>query len=228
VLRSTDRSVCATPRPAMNSGFGFGLDGFPLGFGGFDFGVGDEEVPDQSLEGFGVGGDIGGVYGGDDDAGVGDLGGEAAVAADYAADGGAGFLGVFESADEIGADIFYGVAAADGENEDHVGFVEMRAAKPVGVAGVPAFVVNAGGELGNIVGGSVGFDLGDFAEVADSVRCVAGAAANTQKEKTAGAFAQVGEELGGLFDGRLVELTEDVDGFLEIVGGERHLGVDPL
>lgn len=179
-------------------------------------------MPDEGLERFGVGRDVGRIYSWDDDAGVCNLSRISAVTADNAANRCASFLRVFERADEIGADVFLGVAAADGEDEDHVGFVEVRSTEPVGVASFPAFVVDASSEFGNVVGRRIGFDLGDLAEVADSVRGMASTATNAEKKETTGTLAQVGKEFGGLFDGRLVELAEDVDGFPEIFGSERH------
>ena len=65
----------------------------------------------------------------------------------------------------------------------------MAAAQPVGVAGFPSVVVDARGELGNIVGGRVALDAGDFAEVVDGVAGVARAAAYAEEEDTAALFA---------------------------------------
>ena len=75
--------------------------------------MGNPEVPDHGLEGFGVGGDIVGVYRRDDDAGIGLGGGVAAVFADDADDAGADLLGELDRGNETGGDVLLQVAAAN-------------------------------------------------------------------------------------------------------------------
>ena len=182
----------------------------------------DQEMPDHGLEGLGVRRDCGRVYDRDDDAGVGDLCSVAAVAADHSADFGADLARVLQSAHEIGADIFLRVATADGKNKHQIVVVQPRTAKPVGVASVPAIIVDPGGEFGNVVGGSVRFDLRYFAEVTYRVGSVARAAADPQEEKPAGTFAKLGEQDGRAFDGILIEKAQNVCGFLNVLRYVTH------
>ena len=55
--------------------------------------------------------------------------------------------------------------------------------QPRGEAGVPALVVDAGGQLGDVVGGRVGLEAADLAEVVDRVAGVAGRAADAEDEQ---------------------------------------------
>ena len=48
-------------------------DAFPFRLVHLEVGVGDEQVPEDGLEGLGVRRDVVGIHGGHDDAGVGDL-----------------------------------------------------------------------------------------------------------------------------------------------------------
>src|SRR2546423_15689304 len=86
-----------------------------------------------------------------DYAGARALGGVPAITAHHATNGGPHFLGVFESPHKVGADVFRSVTPANGKNEDHIGFIQPRATKPVGVARFPALIVHPRCEFGNIV-----------------------------------------------------------------------------
>ena len=136
----------------------------------------------------------GGVLGvdrGDDDRHVGDLCRVAAITADDADDAGTALLGKLEGTHKVGADVFFEVAAADGENEERVLLVEPAALEPLGEDAFPALVVGARGQLGNVVGRRVAFQPGDLAEIVDRVRCIGRAAADAQDEKPAAALADI-------------------------------------
>ena len=60
---------------------------------------------------------------------------------------------------------------------------EARDLEPLGEAGVPALVVHARGQLGDVVGRRVGLEAADLAEVVDGVAGVAGRAADAQDEQ---------------------------------------------
>ena len=90
--------------------------------------MGDEEVPDDGLEGLAVRGDVGRVDGRDDDAGVGDFGGVTAIFADDGDDVGTDVLGELEGEHEVGGNVFLEVAAADGEDEECIDRLETGAA----------------------------------------------------------------------------------------------------
>src|ERR1700685_4521368 len=173
-------------------------DGLPFGGLHFDCGVRDEQVPDDGLEGFGMRSDVGGIDGGDEDAGVGDGGGVASVAADDADDFCADGFGVLERGDEIGADVLFEIAAADGEDQEQVVGAEAAGAQPAVEDRGPAFIVGSGGEVRDVGGGGVGFDAGNFAEVVDGVGSVGGAAADAEDEEASSGDASGGEKFGGL------------------------------
>jgi hypothetical protein len=89
---------------------------------------------------------------------------------------------------------------------------EARAAQPLDEHGGPALVVGAGGELGDVVGGRVALEPGDFAEVVHGVRGVGRAAADAEDEEAAAAVAR-GAQLGDAFlavGG--IELGDDLGG----------------
>src|SRR5258705_212616 len=74
------------------------------------------------------------------------------VAADDAVDAGADFLRELERAHEVHAHVLRAVPTADREHEHTVALAQARAAQPLDEAGVPAFVVDARGELADVVG----------------------------------------------------------------------------
>src|SRR5579862_7969542 len=123
--------------------------------------MGHDEVPDHRLKGFGVGGHVLDGDSGNHDAGICDLGSVTAVAADDADDSRADAPGKLQALDDIGADVVFDAAPANGEDEQGVVGAQTAAEEPVRVAGDPAVVVDAGGQLGNIVGGRVALDAGD-------------------------------------------------------------------
>ena len=61
--------------------------------------------------------------------------------------------------------------------------VEPAAAQPLDEHAGPAFVVGAGGEFGDVVGGRVALEAGDLAEIIHGVRGVGGAAADAEDER---------------------------------------------
>ena len=155
-------------------------DAFPLGLVHLEVGMGDEEVPDDGLEGFAVRSDVGGVDGRDDDAGVGDFGCVTAVFADDGDDVGADLLGELEGEHEIRGNVFLEVAAADGQDQQRIDGLETGAAEPFDEDGGPALVVGAGGEFGDVGGGGVALEAGDFPEIVYRVRGIGGAAADVE------------------------------------------------
>ena len=91
---------------------------------------------------------------------------------------------------EVHADPAFEAAATDREDEQAVAARESRRAQPLLVRGVPAVVVDARGELGDVVGDAVGLDPGELPEVAGRVRRVAGAAARAAEEEPTAAFTR--------------------------------------
>src|SRR5229473_1442380 len=158
------------------------LNGFPFHLSDSQFRVGHQKMPDQGLKGFCMRSYGGGIDDGNENASVRNLGSVASVAADNPANRGANFPSIFEGSHEVSADVFLCVAAANGEDEEHVGLIQPGPAKPIGVTCVPALIVHSGRELRHVVRGRVGFNLGDLAEIADRMGSMPCATADT-KEK---------------------------------------------
>src|ERR1700728_1267316 len=151
----------------------------------------DDEVPDNRLELFGVRCDGFRRKNGDDQAGIRDVCSVAAIAANDAQDSSADLTRQIEAGNQVHADVAFHIAATDREDEDGIARRETTAAQPVGVAGLPSLVVDAGRQLGDIVGGGVALDAGNLAEVVDRMAGMTRAAADTQKEDAAAAGADL-------------------------------------
>ena len=148
------------------------LDALPFGLLRLERRMGDQQVPDHGLEGFGVRRDRVRVHRRDDADRVADLGRVAAVAADHAEDLRADRLGILQRAHEIGADVLLEIAAADREHEQRVLRLEPAHLEPLDEHRLPAFVVGARGEFRDVVGRRIGLDADDLAEVVDRVRAL--------------------------------------------------------
>ena len=90
----------------------------------------------------------------------------------------------------------------------------------------PAFVVRARRQFGNIVGGRVGFEAADLAEIVHGVAGIAGAAADAENEQPPAAFAHAREFIGAFFNGIGVQLGGDLLDFVEKLLGETHNDFD--
>ena len=110
---------------------------------------------------------------------------------------------------EVGADIFLGVSSADGNDKDHVFVVQPAATQPIGVAGIPTFVVHPGGQFRNVVRWRVGFNLRDLAEIAHRVGGMARAAADAEDEQPAASLPEVREKVDCVLDCLLVQTAEE-------------------
>src|SRR5439155_23960367 len=108
------------------------------------------------------------------------LTGIAAVATDHADDFCAGGFGKLQRFHDIRRDVLFGIAAADRKYQHGVVVANAAAAQPVGECTGPAIIVDAGGELGHIVGRRIGFDPTTFSEVIDVVAAVTSAPANAE------------------------------------------------
>ncbi len=179
----------------------------------------NHEVPDDGLKGFGVWGDRIGGDGRHDDACVGDLSGVAAIAPDDADDLRALLLCESQRLDEVGADIFFDIAAAHREDKHRVAFAQMAAGEPARVACVPAIVVDACGQFADVVGGGVALDAGDLTEIVNSVAGMAGAPADSKKEHAAVFFTGFAENVDHFINLFLVESGSDFTDFSEVFGG---------
>src|SRR5205085_11835445 len=75
---------------------------------------------------------------------------------------------------------------------------------------------------GDVVGGGVGFDARDLAEVVDGVGGIGGAAADTEDEEAALILAGGGENFDSAVDDGGIEALENLGGFGEELLGEGH------
>src|SRR5260370_7805274 len=66
----------------------------------------------------------------------------APVTADDTANSSTHLLGVLERSNQVGANVFLLVATANGDDEDHVVFIESAPPKPISVACFPSFIVH--------------------------------------------------------------------------------------
>src|SRR5579863_898155 len=88
-----------------------------------------------------------------------------AISSDDSDDLRSDFFRVLQRRHQIWANVLFKVAPAHRKDEDHVVGLEVAYFEPGGENGGPTLVVRAGGEFGNVVGGRIGFDTGDFAEI---------------------------------------------------------------
>jgi hypothetical protein len=86
----------------------------------------------------------------------------------------------------------------------------------------PPFVVGAGGQFADIVGGGVGLDAGEFAEIVDGVGRIGGTATDPQDEEPSTGGAGFGEESGGAFNRGGVDAVDDGTRFVKELLGKGH------
>ena len=142
----------------------------------------NQHVPHDSLEGFRVWSDCRRTECRHDDSGIGNLRGVSAVAAHNAQDAGAFVLRKLQGLNQVRADIFFFVSAAHGKHQHGVVSADAAHFQPIRKDRGPAVVVCARGEFRNVVGGGVGFNTGNLAEVVRRVAGVSSASADTQYE----------------------------------------------
>ncbi len=144
---------------------------------------------------------------------------EPAVASDDADDRAAAFLGQLQRGDEVRADVFFHVAAADREHEQAILFVErLPLSHSTNTLG-PAFVVGAGGQFADVVGRGVAFHPGDLAEIVDRVRSVRRAAADAQDEEPTAALAHWRKSSTARSQRRGVDFGNDFGSFAQVLFG---------
>lgn len=153
----------------------------------------------------------------DENTGVRDLSGVTPVAAHDAANGCASSARTFKGTDKVGANVFRFVATSNGEYENHVLLAQAAATQPSCVAGVPAVVVDAGGEFGDIIRRGVGLDLGDLTEVADGVRGMPRAAAHSEEKEPAAALSESHQAIHDARDSLLIYFLENGYSFFYIL-----------
>ena len=105
------------------------------------------------------------------------------------------------------------IAAADGENEDHVTAFEPAAFQPVHEHAFPALVVHARGEFRDVVSRGVSLEAGDLAEIVHRVRRVGGTSAHAQEKQPPAPLANLGQLEYALLDRTRIQLGNDLRRF---------------
>lgn len=182
----------------------------------------DEQMPDHRLKRLAVRRDVSRVDRRHNDTRRRFLRSVTAVASNDADNRGANLPGELNCADEIWADVFLQIPAADGENEQAVLRVQPAAFEPLGENRGPAFVVGAGSQFGNVVGGRISLESADFTEVVDGVAGVGRAAADAEDEQPSAALAHARQFGHGFFDGVRVEFGDKFLDFVEELFGKTH------
>src|SRR5262245_3925438 len=176
----------------------------------------DEEVPHDSLKGFGVWSHPVGTHGRYDDDGVGRASRESAVPADHADDRGADRSRHLDRGNEVGADLPVAISSAHREHEDDVGSRETTPSEPRGEHRLPALVIRPRGELSHVVCWAVGFKARDLSKVVDGMRGVRGTAPDTQEKQTASATPPFDEDRHNALDHVAIEFGGDLSRLSEI------------
>ena len=185
-----------------------------------------KKMPDDGLKRLAVRRDVRRVHRRHDDAGSSLLRSVTTVATDNADHRCADRIGDLNRADEIRADIFFEVAAADREDEQAVLRIDTTALEPLGKNRRPAFIVRARGEFGNIVRRRVSLEAADFAEIIHGMTSIACAAADAEDEQTSAAITDGREFVGAFFNGRFVELRRDLLDLGEELFRKAHVFLD--
>ncbi len=134
----------------------------------------------------------------------------------HAVEGGSGVCRDIDRAHEIHGHVFLDVPTADGEHEQRIPSVDARALQPLREGALPSVVVDARGELGDVVGRRVRLEMADLAEVVDRVARVTRGAADTEDEETAAGIACGGEGEGKTIDGIRIDAADCLDALVEI------------
>ena len=194
--------------------------GLPFGRHALQQRMADQQMPKHGAQPLGMRRNAIGRERGNNNALFGHLARETAIAPHDAKNVRAGLGRCFERPDDVDRYVLLAAAAAHGEHQHAIARTDARTLQPGGEAGVPALVVGAGGELGDVVGGGVSFKTAQLAKIVDRVTGVSGRAANSQDEQPAAEFANVRETQGHAFDGSDVDLFQNCDGLAKECGGK--------
>ena len=158
--------------------------------------VRDQQVPNHRSQALDNRSDQLVIDGGDYHAGIGSLSREAAIAPDNTGYRRAAQFGQFDGANDIGADRRVNAAAADREDQQAVLGFQAGRLQPGREGALPALIVDPRGQLRDIVGGTIGFEAADFAEVVGGMAGMAGAATHPDDEQAPTPVAYLGQSQG--------------------------------
>ena len=185
--------------------------------------MGDEQVPDDGLELLDVRRQPLGVGRPDYEAHIGELRGRPIVLPHDAEHLRADVFGELDCVDEADADPVLARASSDGEDEDGVLRAQAGTPQPGAVGRVPAFVVDAGRKLRDVVRGRIALEVAELAEVVDGVSRVSRPSADPENEQAAASSPHARELFGHRVHDGGVEFAGDGADFREILLGKgRH------
>src|SRR6266550_362366 len=179
-------------------------------------------MPEDRLKRLRVRGDAVGIDRRDHNARIRDLCSETAVAADNAQDPGALSLRILKGVHNRHADVPVEIAAADREDQDAVVRPDPAAREPALERIGPPRVVDAGGQLGDVVGGAVRLQAGDLPEIVDGVRGVCRAPPDPEDKQPPAAGPGLAEDLDDPIDVACIELLKNLSGLGQVVLREAH------
>ena len=118
---------------------------------------------------------------------------------------------------DVHAHLFLHVSATNREHHDGIPRSNMVALEPAREYAVPPVVINARGKLGDIVGRSIGLNVGDFAEVIDRVGSVGRGTANAKHEEPPFFFLNTLKNRDDFFNRRTVYGLRDFRDFRKVL-----------
>ena len=150
------------------------------------------------------------------------LHGGAAVAADDAEAPRAALLGELDGAHDVRRDALLRLPPPTEKTSSASRAPSRETFSQAVKDGVPALVVDARGQLGDVVGRRVGLEAAELAEVVDGVAGVPGRAAHAEDEEPAAVVAHRAQAVGDRVDGACVESAGRA---FELGGGNRRSDV---
>src|SRR5467141_3212859 len=185
-------------------------------------------MPNHSLKRLGMWRNVLRVDSRHDHAGVGDLGGVAAVTAYNAHDLGTDGLCMLQGHYEIGADVLFKIAATDRENENRILGEQFADLQPFHEDRGPALVISARRQLRYVISRRVAFDADDLAEIIHGMGAVAGAPADAEKEDSSAVGLYRRKQIGHPFDRPQIHLPDDLGRFTHVLLSVTHYSPPPL
>jgi len=165
------------------------LNRFPLHFRYTHQRVGNDKVPDDALKGLGMRGDGAGIYHRNDDAAIRDLSSITAVPATIPSIPAPVSRAYSSALTRLTLTFFFRLPPPTDRTKPPVFSGEITAFQPGRETGFPAVIIDAGGEFGNIIGGGIGFDAGDFPEIVHRVGSIT-RAFRQRRGRTAALFSR--------------------------------------
>jgi hypothetical protein len=127
----------------------------------------------------------------------------------------AALRGLLKSADKIDAYIALSIAATHRKYQNGILVIGPTALQPFGKNGLPSLIIYARGELRDVVGRRISFDIAKLAEVIHRMAGIASTTAHSEDEKPASAIPHCGDAGGHLVDNISIEAPTNVGCLLQ-------------